>query len=349
MKIKLISLMLTLALVVIFAASCSETGDDNSKEQSAASEQSDISDNASANASSTETSEEDDFYDGLPNISFNGRDFTILQRTEYKYEYTNDDLVSEKVKTLISERNRTVEQRFGVKIKTIEQNGTWGVHEDFMTYIRNSINGNTADYDIISGYAAIMPTLVSDGYFINWYELDEYINFEKSWWSQDFISEMTLNDRLYLLSGDISLTFWESMQCIFFNKTIAASYNLNNLYDMVRQNEWTFDAMLQIIKDTYNENSDPSSQIYGYATALTVQIDVYQDAFNIPVTTKDSEGKPSFSINQPKTYTALDKNMSLLLTARIPRFARTKAVRIIQRNSSVRAGLCLLRSGSAPA
>jgi hypothetical protein len=148
---------------------------------------------------------------------------------------------------------------------------------------------------------------------MNWYELDDYINFEKDWWSQDFISEMSINNKLYLLSGDISLTFWESMQFMFFNKTLAASYNVANMYDMVRSGDWTFDNMYKIIKDTYSENSDKENQIYGYTTALTTQIDVYQDAFDIPVTTKGADGKPFFTINQEKTYNALDKIYDLVI------------------------------------
>lgn len=263
--------------------------------------------------SSPENTSSDEFFDGLPDINYGNRLFTILQRKEYKYEYASDEQATEKVNMLIAERNRRVEERFGVIITTIEQEGIWGKHEDFISYVRNTIDSGTAGYDIISGYAAVTPTLISDGYFINWYELSDYINFEKHWWAQDFISEMSLNNKLYLLSGDISLTFWESMQCMFFNKTLASAYNLNDIYDVVRDGDWTFDKMYTVIKETYNENSDPNEQVYGYATALTTQIDVYQDAFNIPVTEKDADGRPRFTINQPKIYNTLDMLYDLVI------------------------------------
>ncbi len=314
MKIKFTAVLLSIVFIVMTAAACGENNGENSSQQSSVAEQSENSGNPSEDPSGADLSDEE-FDDGLPETNFGGRDFTILQRSEYKYEYEPDDTAAEKVNILIAERNRLVEERFGVKIKTINQLGAWGQHENFMTYVRNTVNGGTADYDIISGYAAIMPSLISDGLFINWYELDEYINFEKDWWSQDFISEMSLNNKLYVLSGDISLTFWESMQCVFFNKTLAESYNMNNLYDMVWDGKWTFDAMYQIIKDTYNENSVVEDQIYGYTTALTTQIDVYQDAFNIPVTTKDADGKPYFTINVPKTYDALAKLYDLVVAS----------------------------------
>lgn len=309
MKLKIISILLVLVMIALAACSDPGNGIDNSSSPSTVSE---TSGENSGDESSAESSV-DEFDDGLPNVNFNGRTYTILQRSEFKYEFTNDGTASDKVQTLIAERNRKVEERFGVTIKTIEQEGIWGKHVEFMQYVRNTIDSGTAEYDIIAGYAAIMPSLISEGYFVNWYDMDEYINFEKDWWSQDFISELTLNGKLYLLSGDISLTFWDSMQCIFYNKTLADSYNVNNLYELVTEGKWTFDQMFQIIKNTHVEDSDPEREVYGYATFTTVQIDVYQDAFDIPVTEKDGEGKPVFTINQSKTYDALNKLFDLIV------------------------------------
>ena len=79
------------------------------------------------------------------------------------------------------------------------------------------------------------------------------------------------------------------------------------------EGKWTFDQMFQIIKNTHVEDSDPEREVYGYATFTTVQIDVYQDAFDIPVTEKDGEGKPVFTINQSKTYDALNKLFDLIV------------------------------------
>ena len=66
----------------------------------------------------------------------------------------------EKVNQLVAERNRKVEDRFGVKIVTVDQMGAWGKHEDFMSYIRNSMVQEDPGYDIIAGYAAIMPSFL---------------------------------------------------------------------------------------------------------------------------------------------------------------------------------------------
>ena len=242
--------------------------------------------------------------DSLPEADYGGAEFTILERTEYNYEFGIEDIGYSTVNDLIYERDAKVEERFGVTIKTQQVAGDWGVHEDFIDYVRNTIAGGTCSYDLIAGYAAIMPSLIAEGCLVNWYDVP-YVDLNRDWWSQDFIDEMTVNGQLYLLAGDLSLTFWESMQGMFFNKDIASDAQIDDLYQTVRDGEWTFDAMLKAIRQAYNEDSNEDSRIYGYCTFLTTQIDVYQDAFDIPVTVKGSDGRPYFAVNCEKTYNAV--------------------------------------------
>lgn len=236
--------------------------------------------------------------DPLLDADFGGRTFTILQREEHSYEFAKDEEVSDIVNTQIANRNALVEERYNAKINTIEVKGDWDNWATFTQYITDTIAAGIVEYDLISGYAVSMPTLTSSGYFVNWYELDDYINFEADWWYQDFVEQMTINDRMYMISGDLSLTMWDSMQAIFFNKEIVeANKEVSNLYDVVRNGEWTFDYFNEVIKTVYPDNSDvEEDKIYSYGTSLTTKIDVYQDAFDIAVTEKGDDGKPYFTI-----------------------------------------------------
>ena len=246
---RLIALILSVLMISLVFAACSKT-DPGQNESKPASSGESADNSGAAEDSSAEEESEDPFEDGLPEKNYGGREFRILQRTEFKYEFENDEAVPEKVNQLVAERNRKVEDRFGVKIVTVDQMGAWGKHEDFMSYIRNSMVQEDPGYDIIAGYAAIMPSAVGDDLFRNWHDLDDWINFDKPWWSQDIVNELTVNGRLYLLTGDISMTFWDMMTGMFFNKELASLYSLD-LYSLVRSHDWTFDKMLQICKDTY--------------------------------------------------------------------------------------------------
>ena len=309
---KLIAFILACIMALLAFASCSKT-ESKPDESTPSGETPSVPGTSSAEESVPEAVSEDPYEDGLPEKNYGGREFRILQRTEYKYEFEEDETAPEKVNQLVAERNRNVEDRFGVKIVTIDQMGAWGKHEDFMNYIRNSMVQEDPGYDIIAGYAAIMPSAIGDDLFRNWHDLEDWINFDKPWWSQDIVNELTVNGKLYLLTGDLSMTFWDSITCMFFNKDIAKQHNLTELFDLVRSHEWTFDKMLEICKDTYIPTDDEKARIYSYCTQRTTQIDVYQDAFGINVTEKDGNGMPHYTINNEKTYNALKMVFSLVV------------------------------------
>jgi len=247
--------------------------------------------------------------DDLPERDFGGEDFVIYSREEREYEFLADELNEEFINDKIYERNAAVEERFKVKILTKSEPGEWGVHEQFIDSIRTQINGGTSDFDVIAGYAAVIPSVVAEGLFYNWYEF-ENIDYKKDYWSQDLIKQLTINNKMFLLTGDISLSMWQSMQGIYFNKVEAENSSIGNLYQMVYDKKWTFDKMVSISKevarnedgiDTWTEND-----FYGYITAKTTQVDVYLDAFNIPVTTKTDDGL-IFTVNCSKTHETLFK------------------------------------------
>lgn len=249
--------------------------------------------------------------DSLPEKDWDGRTYTILQRTEFNYEFGIEETSVSTINDIIYERDALVEERFNVDIVAKNVDGGWGVHEDFINYVRDSIATGQIEYDIVAGYAAVIPTLVADGVFVDWHTVP-HIDLDREWWSQDLIDELTVNGKLYLLSGDISLVFWEYMQGMFFNKTLAENAGIEDLYQVVREGEWTFDKMMEVIKQAYVSDDNEATRIYGYTSFTTTQVDVYQDAFDIPVTSKDADGVPYFTINQEKTYNALDMIYDLI-------------------------------------
>jgi len=123
---------------------------------------------------------------------------------------------------------------------------------------------------------------------------------------------------MFLLTGDASLTMWQSMQGIYFNKLEAQNSQIGDLYQMVYDKQWTFDKMAEICKDvTRNEDGVDTwtdQDFYGYLTAKTVQVDVYLDAFNIPVTTKSDDGLVLLLTKQ-KRITLSSSFMTLLMLA----------------------------------
>lgn len=290
MKLRLIAIILLLAalLLVSCAPSNTESGD------------------PSGLTSSTVSVSEDD---PLRDADFNNAEFTILQRSGHKYEFANDEAAIDFINEHIAERNNLVEERYNVKIVTIERDGDWGSHDTFAQQVANEVLAGSNDYDLVAGYAVIMPQLTNKNVFLNWYDLEEYMNLDADWWYQDFIDQMSINDKLYMLTGDIALTMWESMYGMFYNKDLVdTNPAVGDLYQTVRDGEWTYDKFLEVLRTVDTGDTSSDDRVYSYTTYYTTQIDLWLDAFDINVTEKDSKGKPQFVIgNNQKMVTTVER------------------------------------------
>ncbi len=294
MKLRFIAVILLLAALLL--VSCTPAA--NTSEDTA-------SKTPSSDASSTPSDD-----DPLRDADYSGRTFTILQRTEHAYEFKNDETTIDFINDHIAERNNMVEERYGITINTVERDGDWGSHESFEQQAANEMMSGSNEYDLVAGYAVIMPQLTNKNVFLNWYDLGEYMNLDADWWYQDFIDQMTINGKLYMLSGDIALTMWEAMFGMFYNKDLVdTNPAVGNLYDAVRNDEWTYDKFLEVLRTVDpGDTSESDSKVYSYMTYYTTQVDLWQDAFNINVTEKAADGKPKFVIGtNQKMVTAVER------------------------------------------
>ena len=249
--------------------------------------------------------------DDLPARDFGGDKFTMLVRTERKYEFEAEEENGDLLNDAVYKRNLAVEDRFNIEFENILMDSVWGDQAtQFTNSLRSSIQAGEGAYDLVASYAATIPALVSQGLFANWSDMD-YVDFSKPWWSEKVKDEMTINGKCFMITGDISLALWEGMSCVMFNKKLADNYGIGNMYDLVKEGNWTFDKMLDITKDRYQDldgdgevsDNDAFGMIHGTAT----EIDNYKEAFEIPVTKRGDDGYPEFALKSEKIVDVLTR------------------------------------------
>ena len=254
--------------------------------------------------------------DGLPEKDFGGATFTILDRTKYSYEFgvteENGDLLNDAV----FRRNQTVEDRFNADITTYTIPCSWGAESDaFNATLRSSIMAGDGAFDLVAGYAATIPALVSDGLFYDWNKLD-YVDFSKPWWSELVAEELTINGKMFLATGDLSLALWQGMNCIYFNKVLGESYNIGDMYQTVLDGKWTLDKLIELSKDIYRDLDGDTKQsdddFYGLLCGYETEIDNMKEAFEIHVTTKGSDGFPEITLVNEHTIAVVQKLNSFI-------------------------------------
>ena len=237
--------------------------------------------------------------DDLETVDYGGRKFRIVTHMPGEFyieesERNQGDLM----KDAKFARNEAVEKRFNVQLEL----GYTGTYAEVSTYVSKTVLAGTDEFDLLMGMAVDTGSLVLKKLFLNWYEI-ENVNFDKPWWAQSNKNELTVDGVCPLAVSDFNFTSIASTYCMSFNKNLAASYEMGDLYKIVLDGKWTFDKLLELVKGIYvddgNDKRD-NADFYGMAHSNGSAMNTYLWAFDNPVCVKDEEGIPQVAIKTDK-------------------------------------------------
>ena len=179
--------------------------------------------------------DENYYFSDLSTDRYDGYDFRILVRqtqtgTQY-FEDPQEDIVD----NAIYERNKAVEDKYGITISIHESSSN-----NYDTSALNSILAGDDAYDIIFPHSRAAFSYAVQGACLNLNEVSS-VHLDKPWWSQDIVDSCNINGRLYVLDGDISTSSLNAAMCMLFNKRIFDELGFDYPYETVRDGDWTFD------------------------------------------------------------------------------------------------------------
>ena len=259
--------------------------------------------------SSTPTTEEADVFAGLPDTTFGGRDFNFLIReTELKY-YIVEESTGDVLDDAIYRRNSEVEQRYDININHFTIDGSWAARDTYIGTIRNTVMSGSGDYDLIDGYAAIIGGCFADKVFMNLWDVPN-LRLTEDWWSEIVANELTVNGKLYAMTGDLAINMWSNLHALYFNKEMLDEYKRPSPYDRVKDGSWTFDAFLSDIKDVSmdldNDGVITENDQVGFLVYDSLSLDNFHNSFDIPLSTKDSNGMPVLDLQNERVVDVVD-------------------------------------------
>jgi len=145
-----------------------------------------------------------------------------------------------------------------------------------------------------------------------------YIDVSQPYWGTNYINEMTYNNNLYWLTGDITLCYNSTMYCTFVNGALYEKYlfsNYGSMYDIVRAGNWTIDIMQKMCEEIYNDNgSEPDVLDKDDTTGMILYhscADVLATGCGIRFATRDAEGNISITVNNTTSITFIEKYFAL--------------------------------------
>ena len=185
--------------------------------------------------------EVDGYINGLADSNdFNGRTFTWCGNEGQAP--VNEEETGELRNDALYYRQREIEEKFCVNWVNFWPpdlgTGNQGVYDHVMQ-------------DVLAGIGAYGTTIaIAQPLFIQNVIMDvssfQCLDLNREWWTQGLMDFYSIGGALYFLNGAIVTSNYEDTCCIAFNKEIAKEYNIENLYDLVYNNEWTFDKMIEI-------------------------------------------------------------------------------------------------------
>ncbi|MCL1793766.1 MAG: ABC transporter substrate-binding protein [Oscillospiraceae bacterium] len=301
-----------LCILAIWAsfASCTRSESENEAKQT------ESATNENAPEKTTEP-ERENILDGVPlDLKFAGNTFTILSRSELMFgtemgvEEENGDIVND----AIYQRTIAIEDRFGITIDVVKILGIWGNEASFNNTIRNSVNAGDNAYDLVAGYSVAVAPLAADGIFTNWKKVP-HINGNAPWWIQKLEDELTIDGKLYFMTGDLSQTMIGSMMVFYFNKKLQNDYQIEDLYQTVLDGKWTYTRLYEISKSVYRDTNGDGEKNVGDTFGLCVEPGNFTDQMFVSMgqslAPKGADGYPSLAINSPGTIDRLEKINSL--------------------------------------
>ena len=308
---KLISLLLTLLMCAPAFLSCAETEETASQDPTSA-----VSAEQSADETVPEETEitRENMPDTLPDdLDFGGETVTIHVRGGTTEEAYVEEMTGEIVNDTVYERNALVSERLNVNIEAFEAEG-WETYNNAIASMRSSIMAADGAFDIIAGWSARIPALSLEGLMTDINSLP-HINLEQPWWNQSSVEELNIAGKLHFVTGDIAKSLLSAMFLFSFNQKLANDYELENLYDVVKENRWTIDYVYEISSaayiDTNGDGQATEADSYGLITSCINDADSFLQGCQVSMISRDENGFPVLDVDEERMTTIVEKVYNL--------------------------------------
>ncbi|MCL2160158.1 MAG: hypothetical protein FWH48_12185, partial [Oscillospiraceae bacterium] len=207
---------------------------------------------------------------GLEYMDLGGFEINFIIRGEGLVAFKNVDLYAESINgdvinDAIYERNTYLEETYNFKIKATAID-----EPDYPAVVlRRHIQAGEHIYDVCYDSFLWSKILIQENMLTDLFSLP-HIDFSKPYWDENVNSDLTIQNKLFITHGEHMLSLRAGLYGVFFNKQLAADYQLENLYDVVRDNRWTIDKYYSLAKglsrDLNNDGKMDFNDFWGNAT-----------------------------------------------------------------------------------
>lgn len=182
--------------------------------------------------------------------------------------------------------------------------------------IASMVSGGLDQYDLIFGLWSGLFSSSKQGHLIDLREVAT-INLENPWWDQNANDNLSVANRLFYTTGEVSTIDDQCTRALYFNKTLAENNQLESPYTLVRSNQWTFDKFAKMCRDVANDvdggGTLDEDDVVGFFYE-NGQFSYFMTAIGEQYATLDETGKPQYTwLQSADAVTKLDSVANLLI------------------------------------
>jgi hypothetical protein len=250
----------------------------------------------------------------VPRVNYGGTAIRILQKDRTVDEMYAEKKVGELINDAVFERNQFVQDYLGVKLEFDSAPSSVQDYAQFKAKVDAAVLAGWDQYHIISNYTYNAATLIEEGSFLDYNSIDKSVNLidlSKRWWNHSFHDEALINNKFYMLTGDITTTQIDWAEVVFYNNDLIKDYVGEDvdILQMVYDWEWTYEEFLRMI---HLVGDGEDSGVWGYtAPTNSYSLDGLIMGMAMDLTYRDSKNYPNMSINTRRNIEIGDRLRAL--------------------------------------
>ena len=248
--VRLICILLVALMTVCLFAACNDPEEQGNQ-------QNNNNNNNQTNQGNTQNPDDLDYLLTVTPDNFYDQTITILCREDKAYETDVDEDASSLMEKAVYDRNARVEEYLNVEIVGHPVPGSWPLRSQFIEILANAVATTDNSFQLAATHSNYMAGLTVNDQFWNIKTVEDKIDLNASWWSESWVENATIGGKLFFVTGDASLTMWEGLYAVFFNRQMANDRydEIGNLYQLVRDEEWTLET-LAMLSDIYIDDGN---------------------------------------------------------------------------------------------
>ena len=252
-----------------------------------------------------------------PGVDYNGYKFTILGydgKAEGTWQIAAiSEIIAEvdsgePINDALYRRNREVEELYNITFDIVPV--TYPNRGDFAAKFTKAVLAGDNLFDAAFLLGDSLPAALSKNNMAFDLATIPSLDLSMSWWDQNSIKGMSIGGKVNAVIGDVNLYSATAPLAIFANKKVMQDNDVGDLYEMVREGKWTWDALYGIAKNVTKDLNgdgiiDKNDQIGLFAQYLHLQTAI-MSAGEL-MTPKDSADMPVLAPNTERIAAIVSK------------------------------------------